>query len=130
LEQVKQLGFSPRDVRHIVLTHLDSDHAGGLENFPEAHVHVLEAESTSPWRLMKMHRSMRLHNQARLRDLANDDRSHVKVFCSHDPVSWKPSPASAPDGARFSAINGSCGLKLSRYPLVSCLRCPKSTRVW
>ncbi|MDF2688639.1 MAG: beta-lactamase domain protein, partial [Microvirga sp.] len=44
LEQVKSLGFSPRDVRHIVLTHLDFDHAGGIEDFPEATVHVLEAE--------------------------------------------------------------------------------------
>ncbi|MBD3882850.1 MBL fold metallo-hydrolase [Phormidium tenue FACHB-886] len=45
LEQVEQLGFSARDVRHIVLTHLDFDHAGGLEDFPEAMVHVMQAES-------------------------------------------------------------------------------------
>ncbi|MET0376617.1 MAG: MBL fold metallo-hydrolase, partial [Rhizorhabdus sp.] len=38
------LGFSPVDVRHIVLTHLDFDHAGGLEDFPHARVHVMEAE--------------------------------------------------------------------------------------
>lgn len=44
LEQVEQLGFSARDVRHIVLTHLDFDHAGGLEDFPEAIVHVMQAE--------------------------------------------------------------------------------------
>jgi glyoxylase-like metal-dependent hydrolase (beta-lactamase superfamily II) len=31
-------------VRHIVLTHLDFDHAGGLEDFPDATVHVLAAE--------------------------------------------------------------------------------------
>lgn len=42
--QIQQLGFSARDVRHIVLTHLDFDHAGGLEDFPEARVHVMEAE--------------------------------------------------------------------------------------
>jgi glyoxylase-like metal-dependent hydrolase (beta-lactamase superfamily II) len=45
LEQVRSHGFSPRDVRHIVLTHLDFDHAGGLEDFPEATVHVLQAEA-------------------------------------------------------------------------------------
>jgi glyoxylase-like metal-dependent hydrolase (beta-lactamase superfamily II) len=28
LHQVKELGFSASDVRHIVLTHLDFDHAG------------------------------------------------------------------------------------------------------
>ncbi|NJL23586.1 MAG: MBL fold metallo-hydrolase, partial [Leptolyngbyaceae cyanobacterium SM1_3_5] len=29
IEQIEQLGFSAQDVRHIVLTHLDFDHAGG-----------------------------------------------------------------------------------------------------
>jgi len=44
-EQVRRRGFSPDDVRHIVLTHLDFDHAGGLEDFPNATVHVLQAEA-------------------------------------------------------------------------------------
>ena len=42
--QVQRLGFSPSDVRHILLTHLDFDHAGGLEDFPNAIVHVMDAE--------------------------------------------------------------------------------------
>lgn len=42
--QIEQLGFSTNDVRHIVLTHLDFDHAGGLEDFPEATVHVMQSE--------------------------------------------------------------------------------------
>ena len=45
LAEVTARGFSPRDVRHIVLTHLDFDHAGGLEDFPEATVHVLQPEA-------------------------------------------------------------------------------------
>lgn len=44
LEQVKELGFKTSDVKHIVPTHLDLDHAGGLSDFPEAAVHVFEAE--------------------------------------------------------------------------------------
>ena len=44
LRQVEALGFSARDVRHIVLTHLDFDHAGGIEDFPGARVHVMAAE--------------------------------------------------------------------------------------
>ncbi|WNZ27543.1 MBL fold metallo-hydrolase [Leptolyngbya sp. NK1-12] len=44
VEQIKQLGFSPQDIRHIILTHLDFDHAGGLEDFPEATVHVMQSE--------------------------------------------------------------------------------------
>lgn len=44
LAQVRHLGFDPRDVRHIVLTHLDFDHAGGIADFPDATVHVIRAE--------------------------------------------------------------------------------------
>jgi glyoxylase-like metal-dependent hydrolase (beta-lactamase superfamily II) len=42
--QVRALGFDPKDVRHIVLTHLDFDHAGGIEDFPHATVHVTARE--------------------------------------------------------------------------------------
>lgn len=44
ITQVERLGFSATDVRHIVLTHLDLDHAGGLPDFPKAKVHVLADE--------------------------------------------------------------------------------------
>jgi glyoxylase-like metal-dependent hydrolase (beta-lactamase superfamily II) len=44
IRQVERLGFRASDVRHIVLTHLDFDHAGGLEDFPHATVHLLEEE--------------------------------------------------------------------------------------
>jgi len=42
--QVRRLGFDPADVRHIVVTHLDFDHAGGIEDFPNATVHVTARE--------------------------------------------------------------------------------------
>lgn len=44
LDQIRRLGFEPADVRHIVLTHLDFDHAGGLDDFPQARVHLLGDE--------------------------------------------------------------------------------------
>ena len=44
VRQIEALGFAARDVRHIVLTHLDFDHAGGLDDFPGARVHMLAAE--------------------------------------------------------------------------------------
>lgn len=37
---VRRLGHDPADVRHVVVTHLDLDHAGGLGDFPDATVHV------------------------------------------------------------------------------------------
>lgn len=45
--QILRLGYDPREVRHIILTHLDFDHAGGLEDFPQATIHLMEAEYQS-----------------------------------------------------------------------------------
>lgn len=42
--QVERLGFARTDVRHVVLTHFDYDHIGGLADFPHAQVHVTAAE--------------------------------------------------------------------------------------
>lgn len=44
IRQVERLGYTADDVRHIILTHLDIDHSGGLSDFPAAQVHVLQAE--------------------------------------------------------------------------------------
>jgi glyoxylase-like metal-dependent hydrolase (beta-lactamase superfamily II) len=44
IRQIEARGFKPRDVRHILATHLDFDHAGGLEDFPDAIVHVMARE--------------------------------------------------------------------------------------
>lgn len=44
VRQIEALGYSARDVRQIVLTHLDFDHAGGLDDFPHATVHMLHTE--------------------------------------------------------------------------------------
>ena len=47
LRQVEARGFVAADVRHIILTHLDFDHAGGIDDFPNARVHVLADERRS-----------------------------------------------------------------------------------
>ena len=44
IQQVAKLGFQPQDVRHIVLTHMHFDHAGGLPDFPWAKIHVHRRE--------------------------------------------------------------------------------------
>lgn len=38
--QIRALGFDPKDLRHLVVTHLDLDHAGGLPDFPWAKIHL------------------------------------------------------------------------------------------
>jgi glyoxylase-like metal-dependent hydrolase (beta-lactamase superfamily II) len=43
--QIEQLGFDRSEVRHIVVTHFDADHIGGISDFPHAHVHVTSAEA-------------------------------------------------------------------------------------
>ncbi|MEU9337101.1 MBL fold metallo-hydrolase [Streptomyces sp. NPDC048290] len=43
--QVAALGYDVRDVRHIVLTHFDADHTGGLADFPWAQVHLTTTEN-------------------------------------------------------------------------------------
>lgn len=45
VNQLDRLGFRRDDVRHIVLTHLDSDHVGGAADFPDAQIHVTAAEA-------------------------------------------------------------------------------------
>lgn len=54
VRQVEELGFSAADVRHVVLTHLDVDHASGLGDFPHAKVHCMrrehEAANAPSWR--------------------------------------------------------------------------------
>jgi glyoxylase-like metal-dependent hydrolase (beta-lactamase superfamily II) len=44
VRQIARMGYRPEDIRHIVLTHLHLDHAGGLPDFPGAQVHVYRRE--------------------------------------------------------------------------------------
>jgi len=44
IRQIEALGFTASDVRHVVATHLDLDHAFGLPDFPAAQVHVFGPE--------------------------------------------------------------------------------------
>lgn len=69
--QVQALGHQPSDVRDIVVTHLDLDHAGGLGDFPQARVHVLDAELAA----------------ARRRSHAKEKGRYITAQWSHGP-SW------------------------------------------
>lgn len=87
LAQVKALGFSTDDVRHIVLTHLDLDHAGGLGDFPKARVHVHARE----------------HEAAMARkDLAAKSR-YIPGQWAHGP-SWQLYDATGEDWFGFAGV--------------------------
>lgn len=103
IAQIEQLGFSARDVRHIVLTHLDFDHAGvaiatsegWLLHAGDAYFYRHEMDAAKPrctpglrayQRLMEVDRQARLFNQNRLRQLASDRAEDMRLFCSHDAV--------------------------------------------
>ena len=42
--QLKRLGIRPGDVRWVVMTHLHTDHAGGLHHFPDTEILVTHSE--------------------------------------------------------------------------------------
>ena len=69
LRQIADLGFRVHDVRHIVPTHLDLDHAGGLADFPSATVHVhaaeLRAAKAPTWRELGRYRGAQLAGVAK-----------------------------------------------------------------
>jgi glyoxylase-like metal-dependent hydrolase (beta-lactamase superfamily II) len=44
IRQIEALGFRAADVRHIIVTHLDLDHAGGIPDFPGAQLHCYRPE--------------------------------------------------------------------------------------
>ena len=75
--QVEALGFSRQDVRHIVLTHLDFDHAGGLGDFPGARVHLLADEKNAA-----LDPRTRLE-RSRYRDYQWD---HDPIWCPYEPT--------------------------------------------
>jgi len=66
VSQVRALGFDPAEVRHVLPTHLDRDHAGGMADFPKAAVHVHRTEHASALR-------DRRYRPAHLADLGQAD---------------------------------------------------------
>lgn len=42
--QLKQMGIQPKDIKKVILTHMHTDHAGGLHHFPESKIHMYMPE--------------------------------------------------------------------------------------
>ncbi len=93
LRQIEARGYAARDVRHIVMTHLDFDHAGGIEDFPEAAVHVLDTELAA----------------AKSQD-GPLDRRRYRPSQWDGPVNWQPYSIDGERWFGFSCVRGLVGL--------------------
>jgi len=69
IEQVRKLGFDPKDVRHVILTHLDVDHVGGVSDFPWARVHLTRDEVRGAFESSTARERGRFRNLTWARDL-------------------------------------------------------------
>ncbi|MEU5694913.1 MBL fold metallo-hydrolase [Actinosynnema sp. NPDC020468] len=88
VRQVEALGFRASDVRHVVLTHLDLDHGGGLRDFPHAEVHVLAEELAAATRPGKK---------------GNDKTRYPDHQWSHGPR-WTPYEATGESWFGFESV--------------------------
>lgn len=76
LKQVERLGFRQEDVRHIVLTHFDIDHIGGISDFPDAEIHCTAAEALG---------AMRAPTRAEKSRFRPAQWAHGPKIVEHDP---------------------------------------------
>lgn len=81
INHVRRLGFRPADVRHIVLTHFDADHTGGLADFPWASVHVTNGEA------LALRCPQTLMERTRYRPT---QRAHQPAIVEHQPSVSEP----------------------------------------
>lgn len=74
--QIERLGFAREDVRHIIITHLDMDHAGGMSDFPDAQIHLTAAEALGAIRAPTRREKVRYRSV---------QWAHEPTIVEHDP---------------------------------------------
>src|SRR5262249_30836285 len=102
VRRVEKLGFAAADVRHIIVTHLDLDHARGIPDFPRATVHAYRPE----------------HDAAQARATLNE-RGRYR------PIQWRDARWALHDAdgqgegwMGFTAVRPLPGLDIALVPLV------------
>lgn len=74
--QIERLGFARDDVRHIIITHMDMDHAGGLSDFSAAQIHLTSAEALGAIRAPSRQEKIRYRSE---------QWTHRPNIVEHDP---------------------------------------------
>ena len=92
IRQVEALGFAPSDVRHVVATHLDIDHAGGVPDFPDAQLHVWRPEM-----------------EAVLSPGLKERPRYLKHLFAHGP-NWHPHDVDGDEWMGFEAVRALPGM--------------------
>ncbi len=89
VRQIESLGLHPDDVRHIVVTHFDTDHIGGIADFPRATVHVTTDEIYGATRRPSLSERIRYRSS---------QWSHGPRIVEHPPVgeAWRGFAAARP----------------------------------
>ncbi len=85
---IERLGYRVADVTHVVCTHLDLDHAGGIADFPDAEIHVMEEERVA----------------AEAPTTSNEKRRYIASHFSHSPK-WKTRELGANGGEKWNGFS-------------------------
>ena len=99
-EHVVALGYAINDVRHILVTHLDLDHAGGLGDFPNAVVHVHADEHTAAltptWRERERYRPCHWAHGPKWAQYAGDGGAWMGFAAARDLAGLPPEVLAVP----------------------------------
>lgn len=119
IRQLERMGIGADEVRNIVLTHLDFDHAGGLPDFPNATVHVMREEYEAAMRPEKWTEherySWRQRNHQPIWRLHEADQ--VEKWMDFDAI--RPLPGLEPDILMIPLpghTRGHCGVAVKDGP--------------
>jgi glyoxylase-like metal-dependent hydrolase (beta-lactamase superfamily II) len=90
-KQIQKRGYKPGDVRHIIMTHLDLDHTGGLPDFPKAKIHVLLREleaAITPRSFKEKERYRNAHWAHSPEWVAYEDDYNKETWFGFDSIRW------------------------------------------